>query len=124
MRVVLEKEVADWLAESEITSKYKEGDVTANLNDLTEAHLVIPTSLFVKAKHEAYMVMRKDTFARWSCSDEFTQFVNSLEPLPARYVIVITVDIIQISFYIIQSIMQPSYLISSVLLIYQPISLT
>ena len=114
MRVTLEKEVADWLAESEITSKYKEGDVTANLNDLTEAHLVIPTSLFVKAKHEAYMVMRKDTFARWSCSDEFTQFVNSLEPLPARYVIV--VDIIQISFYIIQSIIQPSYLNSAVLL--------
>jgi hypothetical protein len=84
MRVVLEKEVANWLAESEITSKYKEGDVTANLNDLTEAHLVIPSSLWAKAKHEAYMVMRKDTYARWSCSPEFTQFVDSLEPLPAR----------------------------------------
>ena len=90
MRVEMEKEVADWLAESEITSNYKEGDITANLNDLTESHLAIPTSLWTKAKHEAYMVMRKDTFARWSCSDEFTKFVNSLEPLPPR--LVITVD--------------------------------
>ena len=37
-------------------------------------------NLFSKAKNECYMIMRKDTFARWRFTEKFSHFYESLQP--------------------------------------------
>ena len=41
----------------------------------------VPKELFLKAKSECYMIMRKDTFARWRFTDKFAEFFDGLQPL-------------------------------------------
>lgn len=50
----------------------------------------IPKDLFSKAKSECYMIMRKDTFARWRFTDKFTEFFDALQPLANAKMSVIT----------------------------------
>ena len=52
--------------------------------------LVIPKDMFSKAKSECYMIMRKDTFARWSITDEFSNFFDNLQPLANARMSVLT----------------------------------
>ena len=37
-------------------------------------------NLFLRAKNECYMIMRKDTFARWRFTEKFSHFYESLQP--------------------------------------------
>ena len=48
-------------------------------------------NLFSKAKNECYMIMRKDTFARWRFTEKFSHFYESLQP-PSNVGINILID--------------------------------
>ena len=76
LRVIVEKEVAAWLDSTAVVA-----DSHADFTAVDDRGLTLPKDLFTKAKTEAYMVMRKDTFARWRFTEEFSQFVSQLTPL-------------------------------------------
>ena len=48
-------------------------------------------NIFLKAKNECYMIMRKDTFARWRFTEKFSHFYESLQP-PTNVGINIVID--------------------------------
>lgn len=94
LRVQLEKDVAHWLDSATMSLRKtlendtKELEVEVRNSESRKIYfhayskgLIIPKDLFVKAKSECYMIMRKDTFARWRFTDQFSTFSDSLQPL-------------------------------------------
>eukprot|EP00596_Hydrurales_sp_CCMP1899_P005742 CAMPEP_0119040350 /NCGR_PEP_ID=MMETSP1177-20130426/10241_1 /TAXON_ID=2985 /ORGANISM="Ochromonas sp, Strain CCMP1899" /LENGTH=423 /DNA_ID=CAMNT_0007005305 /DNA_START=1498 /DNA_END=2769 /DNA_ORIENTATION=+ len=96
LRVVLEKEVNIWLAEMKpideiCVNKENETDLAGLLSmdgdkvdeiiKLNDVKFRVPKELWTKAKSECYMIMRKDTFARWRFTEQFSTFFENLQPL-------------------------------------------
>ena len=107
MRVQLEKDVFSWLGtvrhlglgtretEWENGKEGKEGDnglIEGRRMSIgsTQKELVIPKEMFAKAKTECYMIMRKDTYARWRITDQFSDFFDNLKPLASARISVLT----------------------------------
>ena len=67
--------------DSEIDFEIKNSDSRKQFFHAYSKGFIIPKDLFVKAKSECYMIMRKDTFARWRFTDQFSTFSDSLQPL-------------------------------------------
>jgi hypothetical protein len=107
MRVQLEKDVFSWLGTVrhlglavretgwENGKEGKEGDNghlegRGMARGSSQKELVIPKEMFSKAKTECYMIMRKDTFARWRITDQFSNFFDNLRPLASARISVQT----------------------------------
>jgi Regulator of G protein signaling domain len=107
MRVQLEKDVFSWLGTVrhlglavretgwENEKEGKEGDNShlegrGMARGSSQKEIVIPKEMFSKAKTECYMIMRKDTFARWRITDQFSNFFDNLRPLASARISVLT----------------------------------
>ena len=94
LRVQLEKDVAHWLDSAKLSlrktleNEKNKLEIEVKNSESRKIYFhayskgfIIPKDLFVKAKSECYMIMRKDTFARWRFTDQFSTFSDSLQPL-------------------------------------------
>jgi Cyclic nucleotide-binding domain/Regulator of G protein signaling domain len=82
MRVQVEEDVKQWLEDT--TPVGATQPPKSPKYDHCNPNFTVPKELFAKVKTEAYMVMRKDTYARWRFTAEFTEFINKLEPFSRR----------------------------------------
>jgi hypothetical protein len=105
MRVQLEKDLFSWLGTVrhlglavretgwENEKEGKEGDnghLEGRRMSEGTGQKEIVKEMFSKAKTECYMIKRKDTFARWRTTDQFSNFFDNLQPLASARISVLT----------------------------------